>query len=336
MVQSAASQRLTLNAAKTKILTPKQVSEYFWLDTNEAIDKLEVLIKRSKKRSVFREDVKHIWEDVASKSRDGHWDKVVKRLYRLAALVGSNHITYKDNQFFLREAPQLSERIFEYILARARFKEYIRLFEWFLKSGNSLYEDVEAQWFESLLLTSPTPRVRTELRKLAVEFIRGSRRGARRLGPTVPAALLLYWIWDGRQGCVLNTILTSPHVVDGPTRRTMASILCARKPAQAEKWLLLAARQPSSEVSALVQLITEIRDGQPLVLPKPLVFVKRPPVFDRFVYDARAWLRLELLSLSPRKDVRTAIKRTLAEAKRNPLRPTEKIILSRLEKRTRR
>ena len=69
--------------------------------------------------------------------------------------------------------PQLADRIFEYILSQDRFGEYLRLFNWLLNSGNSLYENVEAQWFESLLLSSPSTKIRPKLRRVAVEFVRG-------------------------------------------------------------------------------------------------------------------------------------------------------------------
>lgn len=332
MVQSLGTQKLTLNTGKTKILTPEEVSEHFWLDLNEELDQLEEKVKKTRARHHYQADFEAIWNSFTTQAKQGHWDKLVKRMYRLAGLLKSDKITLVHHKEFLVDAPQLAERIFEYILSQNRFWDYLRLFKWLLNSGNSLYENVEAQWFESLLLSSPPPMIRSKLRKIAVEFVRGSKRGTGKLGPRVPAALLIYWLWDGRQGKVLETILNSLQVIDGPTRRTMAAILCARKGAQAERWLLLAAREPSPEVSSIIQLINKLREGKPVVLPKPLIFVKYPPVFDRYIYDARAWLRLELLTLSFRKDVRGAVKNALKFARKNPLQSTENIIATRIEK----
>lgn len=333
MVESLASQRLSVNAGKTKILSPKDLAEYFWLESNESLDALETKVAKKTKSSDLLDEFEYLWKRVVSSPKAGHWDKVIKRLYRLGALLKTKCINIKHHQEFLVEAPQLADRIFEYILARGRYREYLRLFLWLLKSGNSLYESVETQWFECLLMASPPNSVKPPLRKLAVEFARGTKRGTRRVGPRVPAALLLYWLWDGRQGRVLETVLSGPAVIDGSTRRTMAAILCARKPAHAEEWLLVGARHASPEVSSLIQLVTALRAGKAIALPRPLVFVKRPPVLGRYTYDARAWLRLELLLLSPRKDVRMAVKKAIRDIRKYPLTPPENDIAKRLERR---
>jgi hypothetical protein len=333
MVESLASQRLTFNSGKTKILSPKQVVEYFWLDENEAIDAIEEDLKAGATVEL-RKRVDDLWDLIQSKRADGHWDKIVKRLCRVSALVCSDRVTYDDCQSYLVDCPLLADRIFEYLLARGRFREHLALFKWWLIGGNSLYEDIETAWFESLLSASPPSNLWGELRTLAVEFIRGAKKnGTRRLGPRVPAALLLYWLWDGRQGRALQTMLENPNVIEGPTRRTMAAVLCARQPKHLSRWLLLAARQASRHVSSLIEWVTKLRDGVRFLIPEPLVFVKHPPVLNRFVYDARAWLRLELLSISPRQDIRTAIKKVLKNVKRNPIQLTEGIILKRLENR---
>jgi hypothetical protein len=290
MVESLASQRLTFNSGKTKVLAPDELVAHFWLDENDQLDPIEAA-QKADPSDLRVDDVELLWSQVQVKPKTGHWDKVVKRLLRMAAIAKTDIVTFKNCKSLLIDCPLLAERLFEYLLARSRFEEYLRLFRWYLKSENSLYEDVESSWFESLLISSPPKEMWPAFRKIAVEFIRGRKLGTTRTVPRIGAAMLLYWLWDGRSGGILRSILESTSVTDGPTRRTMASILCARIPEHLPRWLLLAARHSSPHVSSLIEWLTKLKDGTLPTVPNPLVFVKRPSVLNRFVYDARAWLR---------------------------------------------
>ncbi len=106
-------------------------------------------------------------------------------------------------------------------------------------------------------------------------------------------------------------------------RRTVAAILCARKPGNWRQWLLLAGRDASREVAGLIGFVTRLTSGEPLDISQPVVFVKRPVVYDRYIYDARAWLRLELLAMSPNIGIRQGIKKVLTRAMKHPLRAVE-------------
>jgi hypothetical protein len=59
----------------------------------------------------------------------------------------------------------------------------------------------------------------------------------------------------------------------------------------------------------------KLRAGEELQLTRPLVSFKRPPSLSYELLDARGWLRLELLSCSPRPDVKKMVKADLAKAR---------------------
>jgi hypothetical protein len=110
----------------------------------------------------------------------------------------------------------------------------------------------------------------------------------------------------------------------------MTAVLCATVPESTDQWISLASRQASTQVSSLLEWVGRLRDGEEMQLPKDLVFVKRPYLLQRWVYDARAWLRLELLSASANATVRAAVSDALAKILWNPLQPTEAAVAQRI------
>ena len=118
--------------------------------------------------------------------------------------------------------------------------------------------------------------------------------------------------------------------LDGPTRRTIAAVLCAVKPADTDAILLAASKHASPHVSGFVEWMLRLRGGDELQLTRPLVAFKRPPSIAHEILDARGWLRLELLSGSPRTDVQKMVKADLARARKLPAGRVQKTIGARI------
>jgi hypothetical protein len=84
LTRSLSSQRLTINAGKSKFLTPAEVVVHFQLDANESIDnwdKQYKTINAANARSA-RQDFTVLWRNL-SRGRHagkGNWDKILKRL----------------------------------------------------------------------------------------------------------------------------------------------------------------------------------------------------------------------------------------------------------------
>lgn len=332
--RSLSAQRLVLNSGKTKVLGPADVRRHFWLDENAELQRVEVAIKHQVGTAVERSAaVDALWNIFRFQGRSGNWDRVAARILAAAARVRSDVVTYDDCKAMLVQAPNRAERIFEYLVARSRWADLTNLFDWWLDSGNSLYEDVEMAWFEALLVVTPPRHVRQRIRSIAVEFVRGSRRGTLLPGPRLPAVLSLYWLGDGRQFRVLETLLRSQARIDSESRRALAAVLCAVYPLRAAEWVALAAKEPSSSVSSLVQWVTRAVAGEYFEVPKELVFVRKPWLLQRWVYDARSWLRVELLLLAKEPRTRRAVSRQVLRMRRNPLAVSESVIARRIERR---
>lgn len=330
---SLSQQRLALNAAKTRVFNQAQLVEHFWLDENDAIDAIELLLGGPPAGPQVSAAFNPVWGVLTTKDRQGQWIKVAKRLYRAAAVAGIDTITLENCKRDLVDGPLLAEHIFRYLLTRNRYTDYIELFEWLLGSGDSIYEDVEEKWFESLLFVCPPDPMRSSLSALAEEFCRGAARGTGRAGPRVPAALLLYWLGQLNAPIVLESILRGDPMADGNRQRTVAAILCALQPAQLDQWLSLAAREPASQVSHLIEWLARLKTGERFVIPNPLITRRRPLSVGRAIYDARALLRIELLTASTRPDIRKAIQSDLAKARARALTTCEHLILERVENR---
>lgn len=334
MVLSLSRQRLTLNAGKTKFLSPPLVSTEFWLDLNVEIDQLEMLLKLTnapaEADSPFASRVFSAWSNLFDGIPRGHWDKVAKRLLLLAAKAGLDIATNEQCRDLLVRCPQLAARIFDYLVARGRFVDHLQLFKGLLRDKESLYEDVEIRWFESLLSSSP-PGDRSEFLTLAEEFLAADPPGCGRPGVRVSAALLLYWLGDPAAIDRLAGVLESNSAVDGQTRRTITAILCAVRPIDTLRWLSTAATVPQANVSGLIAWILGLRAGSMIKLPNPLVFPKKSAITKRFHYDARIWLRLELLLHSPRREVLLAVEGAVRRALKEPLGDLERNAASRIQ-----
>lgn len=334
MVLSLSRQRLTLNTGKTKFLSPSMVSAEFWLDLNTEIDNLELILKHASAHreadSPFAARVFSAWSQLTDGMPRGHWDKVAKRLLLLAAKAGLDVATKEQCRDLLVKCPQLATRIFDYLVARGRYGDHLCLFKGFLHDKESLCEDVEIRWFESLLSSSP-PDDRGEFLSLAKEFLSVGAPGSGRPGVRVSAALLLYWFDHADAIGRLAEVLGSDSVVDGPTRRTITAILCARRPEDTLRWLSTAATVPLAGVSGLIAWILGLRAGSLIKLPKLLVFPKRSAMTGRYHYDARIWLRLELLLHSPRPEVLRAVNGAALRALKEPLGELERKAASRIQ-----
>ncbi|MEO7733088.1 MAG: RNA-directed DNA polymerase [Kofleriaceae bacterium] len=333
LVGSLGSQRLTVNSGKTKILAPDALAKEFHIELNNKIDDMEKSLGDAPAAVALvaaGSTVSALWAELDWQRASGHWDKVAKRLLAWAARTNVYLLKGKRAGRLLVKEPILAERVFEYLLAQDRWGDYLDLFEGLLRSGNSLYEDVEAHWFEMALRSDPSKSQRTPLRKLAVEFATKTKRGTQLAGPRVPAALLLYWLGDGRNWRRLRSILAGDVDLDGPTRRTLAAVLCAVKPADTDSILLSASRQASPQVSGFVEWMLRLRAGEELQLTRPLVAFRRPPSITHEVLDARGWLRLELLSCSPRADVQRMVKADVARARKLPGGQAQKVIGDRI------
>ena len=299
LTRSLSSQRLTLNAGKTGFLPPEEVTTCFQLDLNKAISDWEdqYHAKLPAKKAEARVALKALWAS-ASKSPvagKGHWDKILKRLYAMAAKVDSSLL---DSRMYddLVEYPHLDERIFVSLARRNEGRKLADLFDKYRGEGECLFEATEAAFFEACLLLDASPALEGRVRKLARTFARGAAKGqSGRPYGKASAVLCLYWL--GASATSLAKLFFAEDARGLPPSVARAWLACVA----AKNADLLPAVQakltghPSLEVARMTCFLSDLLDGAIDQVGSYKNQRPRWPKKGKF-YDARAWLQLELTS----------------------------------------
>jgi hypothetical protein len=234
LTRSLASQRLTLNAGKTRFLSPEHVVIHFQLDANVALsvwDKEFNTVTEANSLEA-RKKLEEIWAKISAGDQveKGHWDKILKRIYGLAVRANSDALETRALHDLI-QYPELDERIFAYFAKRNRAEELLGLFESYCLQGENLFEATEAAFFEAALLLDPTPPILQKFKETARRYASGvgSGQSGRTLGPA-SAIIMLYWF--GEPGAVLKALYAKDRARELPKEVVRAWMtLCCSAPA---------------------------------------------------------------------------------------------------------
>ncbi len=332
--RSLGCQRLTLNSGKTLFLTPDEVVTHFQLDANRALDGWEGAHKNRPNTEAARESLAAIWDGTcASESYNrGCWDKIVKRFYACAAKASSDLLDgrmYEDMIAY----PHLAERIFESLARRNKGRELLALFSQYCHAEESLYESTEAMFFDCCLLADVAPLLEAKLRSTAELFSQG-RVGGQSLRPFGKAAavLCLYWFnFPGEKFAVLFSSEEAPRLPSILARAWLA-VTAARDAGSLPTVQRKLVGHPSDDVARLSRFISELQDGQVDSIGNYRNLRPRWPLPGMF-YDARTWLRLELLTRSGSKKLRGIARADIGTFEKYATTRQEKRVLARVRKR---
>src|SRR5437660_4356547 len=123
--QSLSRLHLTPNAAKSQVLSLIEARRYFHFDINRLLDAADQLTAKSKtNRRTLQRQINKIWRRAKRHEGEGHWEKILKRVYRLAALAGSKALRNRATRDVLRY-PSLTKRIADYVRYSGSTKEYL-------------------------------------------------------------------------------------------------------------------------------------------------------------------------------------------------------------------
>jgi hypothetical protein len=104
---------LTANAKKTRVLSLKEAKKYFHLETNAKLDDLEKLTQaRARPRRALARKLSKIWRSALRNKDEGEWEKIQKRVYRLAGLTRARFLRKQACRDLLN-TPALTERLYE-------------------------------------------------------------------------------------------------------------------------------------------------------------------------------------------------------------------------------
>jgi hypothetical protein len=311
LTSSLASQRLTLNAGKTQFLGPKEVRINFQLDANAALDAWQKKFKGKLPRQAQEAatELEEEWKKIVDSPAHGrgYWDKVLKRVYGLAARVGSSLL---DDRMFddLVEFPHLDQRIFTSLARRNKGKELLDLFTRYCQTGESLFEATEAAFFEACLLLNASPDLELQFRELAGKFALGEMKGQAG-GAHAKASALLCLYWFGGSAEQLVKQFDSVRACDLPSAvaRAWIATIAARDPRFLPRIRGQLLGHPADDVARLSRFLEQVKEGDVDRVGGYKHQKSRWPSPGWF-YDCRAWLQLEILSRAGSEELRRGAK----------------------------
>jgi hypothetical protein len=298
LTRSLYQQRLTLNAGKTKFLSPDEVVEHFQLDANELLNKIQKKTAGEKfDISDARTEFENVWSEInQSPNRSGNWDKVLKRAYGLATKVGST--VMKQRAFDdLVEYPELADRIVNYFARQNCGDELLALFRKYMNSGENLFEAVEFSFLQGLMDIDPTGTLAGKLTKVVESFAKCQLKGqtGRPLGRAA-AVLLLYWL--GYPAAHFAKLFTRAEARALPKEVARAWLACGFA-LEADAPIRAALMAHSAEdVGRLGYFLDDVVNARVASFGPYRKLRSRWPLHGEY-YDARTWLQFDLSSRAP-------------------------------------
>jgi hypothetical protein len=335
MTASLAEQRLTLNTGKTKFLNPDEAAVHFHLDTNDLLDKIQKSINdRSEAKYKLVKKLSYAWNHACKYEGKGNWDKVLKRFYGLASILGSSLLwqrVYDD----LVNYPTLAPRIFEYMIARKTYAKLVQTFEEYIRNGECLYESVALSFFEAFLISDPPAKVRVKLRKLAQRALGKDWPPELGAHPKYAAAICLFWVGDKRSARSLLKQVREHgrELPEGVTRALISGAACLA-PDKIQDVLIAAVQAGKPSVASLATTIVRLRSKQIQDIEgSRILFPRYSWALQRNIYDARMWLRLEILAFSTSPKIRVKLQKEIERLIGESLTASETRCLNRLRNR---
>jgi hypothetical protein len=311
LTRSLSSQRLTVNAGKTKFLTPAEVLQHFQLDANEEIDQWEQHFRAVGPINLAqaRQELRDVWNriSVGDHVGVGNWAKILKRMYAAATKADSDLFEARALEHLI-EHSELDERIFQYFARRNKGNQLLKLFSDYCTTGENLFEATESVFFESVLLLNPGPRLAVRIRTLASLFATGRALGqsGKPLG-RASAILALYWF--GEPGWRLQALFDSDaarHLPKEVARAWIATTIALRPTLLREVQSKLVGHD-SDDVARLSSFLSGLQSGTVKKMGNYKSQKSRWPLPGKY-YDARSWLLLHIASSTPDRVLRSQLK----------------------------
>ena len=185
---------LTPNAKKSRILTLSEAKVHFHLHTNRRLDRAEKKPFGSVgERKALRVALRSVWRTAQKREGKGEWDKVLKRVYRLAGRARSPILRDRAERDVL-ENPALVERVCDYMRHTGSAPAYWRFVKSLVEHSEQVYPDVNLQLTESLLRIEPPAATARNIRRFASGLIKQTPAwpGAVHCAAVAPLLMLRY------------------------------------------------------------------------------------------------------------------------------------------------
>jgi len=335
LTRSLQMQRLTLHAGKTKFLTPEEVMVEFHLDVNTYLTKWDERWSKKKYLPVksSRAELRALWQQAKKHEGEGHWDKLLKRFYAYAT-ASDTKLLERFAFDHLVDYPSIAPRIFAYFARRDRGVALIKLFEKYVTEDESLFEATEAAFFDALLLGDFSAKDETMALNLVTRYLDGNLTSSSGgdIGKA-SAILAYYWLGGNIKRLAAKLEKRGWSKLSTKVARAFLATLAATASGEFAKTAVKFVGHPSDDVARITEFIQAIRLGELVAMKFPFAHLKSKWPLRGKYYDTRAWLQLELLSLSVGSGTATWIKNELAKFKKYAITHQEQRVLARLKKR---
>lgn len=234
----------------------------------------------------------------------GEFEKILKRMYRLAGFAGIRLLRRRATKDVLR-APDSATFVFSYMRCSGSVSEYLTWAENLLSHDEQIYPDVNVSLFESLLRLEAGPADARRIRQIAVGVLNKSMTipGAAECAAIAP--LLILRFGDRRSLPLLRQYFDDDNLtVSQPLLRSAALTFCSFGSNEFREVRRAASRRLMNHLADVVRLVEKIRGFT--TVPdryKARLEARYDPMSQTVYVDMRSLLTVRLLQLAKNKAV---------------------------------
>ena len=308
---SLARLHLSANSKKSKILSLSQARRHFHLDINELLDRAEAtekVARTHKQRRALSKQIVNVWRRAQPHDNVGEFDKVLRRIYRLA---GSSRLRFLRRRatIDLLSNPSLADRVCDYMRCSSTVDEYLYWAEAVMANPEQIYPDVNVQIIESLLRIEANAAQAKRLRRLAKTLLTGKTKILGSSDCKAIAPLLILRFGDRRSlPLLMRCFGEQRQTQERNVLRSGAIVYSSYGTSDFSQVRRAASRLLRNHLADVVRLVDKVRAYTDV---PPRYKARLDPRYDsvaRAKYvDMRALLTVRLLQLSRAPKVKTWI-----------------------------
>lgn len=300
--KSLARLHLAPNAKKSRILTLREARRHFHLDLNEKLDRIENAAKNARTRNQYRAisiEIRRVWQTAQQFEGVGEFDKILKRLYRLAGSARLRFLRRRALKDVLAD-PEAVHRVCDYMRCTSTVREYVTWTERVMSHPEQIYPDINVALMESLLRVEARGPDASRIRGIAASFVSGKMAIPGAIGCKAIAPLLILRFGDRRSLPLVRRCFDSQQSVASARLLRAGAIVYSsfgRREFRAVR--AAASRLLMNHLADVVRLLERIRDYEDIPTRYKTRLDLRYDSVARIKYvDMRSLLTVRLLRLS--------------------------------------
>jgi hypothetical protein len=259
-----------------------------------------------------------IWARAKQHDGVGNWDKILKRLYRFAAIAKRRFLRARAKKDILAN-PALTARIADYMRCTGTVSAYIAFVREVWSDERQVYGDVNLILIESLLRLEPTAAERPQLRELGTQLLRQEFKYPGATECMAVGPLLLLRFGDRRSLPLLKTSFEqASDNLPAAAVRACAIVFASYGRTEARELKTVASKLLRNHLSEMVKMLDSVATYTS-VPPRfvPRVDAGLDAVARQLYIDMRGLVIARLIGLNTHPNVRAwlADRRRVLEAK---------------------